>query len=252
LATDFADFADWRGDGAAFVLAEGVAHVWRASLERPAAQREALWQFLSADERARAERFYFERKRQFFIVGRGLLRWLNGRYLQIPPADVQFSYGEHGKPALAGERGVQFNVSHGQGKLLIGFARGAALGVDIEQIRLLDDADNLARRFFSEAENEAYVSVPPAQKGEAFFNCWTRKEAFIKAVGEGLSYPLRQFDVTLRPGEPARLLRVKGSVEDAARWSLFSLTPFPGYRGALVVAERPWTVRCWDADAAEL
>jgi 4'-phosphopantetheinyl transferase len=206
---------------------------------------------LSADEREWAGRFYFERDRQFYIVGRGLLRWLNGRYLHKPPADIQFTYGEHGKPALAGEQALQFNVSHGQGKLLIGFARGAALGVDIEQIRLLDNADKLARRFFSEAENEAYVSVPPSQKGEAFYNCWTRKEAFIKAVGEGLSYPLRRFDVTLRPGKPARLLRVKGSVEDAARWSLFSLTPFPGCRGALVVAGRPWTLSCWDGDLVD-
>lgn len=240
----------WRPPDA-FDLPVGAVHVWRASLACPTARRQRLEQFLAPDELARAERFYFARDRHEYVVGRGLLRWLNGRYRHTPPQDVQFTYSSYGKPSLAQNGDWQFNVSHSHGKLLIGFCRGAAIGVDIEQIRQLDDADDLAARNFSAAEAAAYAQVPPKQRAEAFFNCWTRKEAYIKAIGQGLSCPLGDFDVSLRPGEPARLLRIRGKEETAVSWTMRSLTPFPGYRGAVLAVGQGWQISCWDGDLLE-
>ncbi len=242
----------WSGLPLGFVLPPGEVHVWRASLDRLAAAREAFWQVLSADERARAERFRFDHHRHHYIVGRGVLRGINGRYLQISPAAVQFSYGEFDKPALVNEPALQFNVSHSHGKLLLAFAWQTPIGVDIEQVRLLDDMDAIARRFFSAAENEDYANAGAAPKPELFFNCWTRKEAFIKAVGDGLSFPLAEFDVSLLPGEPAALLTVRGSAQEAARWSMRSFDPFPGYRGALIVQSEMPACLFFDGDQIEL
>lgn len=228
--------AGWQGLPSTFDLPRGVVHLWRGSLERSQAERDVLWQFLSADERVRAERFHFDVHRHHFIVGRGLLRWLNGRYLQIPPQDIQFTCSDYDKPALVNEPALQFNVSHSHQGLLLAFMWETAVGVDIEYVnRKMDDMDNIARRFFSAIESAAYLSVAESEKADTFFNCWTRKEAFIKAVGEGLSFPLDEFTVSLLPGEPAQLLTVRGSEQEAARWSMQSFDPFPGYRGALVV-----------------
>jgi 4'-phosphopantetheinyl transferase len=226
-----------------FELPHGVVHVWRSSLERSQAERDVLWRFLSADERARAERFHFDIHRHHYIVGRGLLRWLNGRYLSIPPQEIQFAYSKYEKPALVNEPALQFNVSHSHEGLLIGFTWETALGVDIEHVRSMDDMDAIARRFFSPVESAAYLSVADDEKPDTFFNCWTRKESFIKAVGEGLSFPLDEFEVSLLPGEPARLLEVRGSKQEAARWSMQSLDPIPGYRAAFIVeSEMPESV----------
>jgi len=232
-----------------FDLPGGVVHVWRGSLARSQAERDVLWRFLSADERARAERFHFDVHRHHFIVGRGLLRWLNCRYLSIPPQDIQFTYGEHDKPALVNEPALQFNVSHSHEGLLIAFVRETAVGVDIEYVkRKMDDMDNIARRFFSPVESAAYLSVAENEKPDTFFNCWTRKEAFIKAVGDGLSFPLSEFEVSLLPGDPARLLKVRGSKHEAARWSMRSFDPFPGYRGALIVESQELDCAFFDGD----
>jgi 4'-phosphopantetheinyl transferase len=225
----------WLGLPGVFALPRGVVHVWRASLERPQADREVLWQYLSSEEQARANRFHFDVHRHHFIVGRGLLRWLNGRYLHMLPQNIQFTYSEYNKPALVNEPALQFNVSHSHEGLLIGFGWDVALGVEIEYVKRMDDMDAIARRFFSTAESEKYASVSESEKPDTFFNCWTRKEAFIKAIGEGLSFPLDEFQVSLLPGEPPKLLSVHGSEQAAAHWSMRTLDPYPGYRGALIV-----------------
>ena len=242
----------WQARPSDILLSRGQVHVWRTSLVRSQVERDVLWRFLSADEQARAERFHFEVHRHRFIIGRGLLRWLNGRYLQIPPQDIQFTYNKYDKPALVNEPALQFNVSHSHEGLLVGFVWDTAIGVDIEYIRTMDGIDDIARRYFSPVENAAYMSVAEHEKPDTFFNCWTRKEAFIKAVGEGLSFPLDEFVVSLLPGEPARLLNVRGSEREAARWSMLTLDPFPGYRGALIVeSEMPECV-FFDGDQIEL
>jgi 4'-phosphopantetheinyl transferase len=119
------------------------------------------------------------------------------------------------------------------------------LGVDIECIHAIPDAEQIAARYFSAHENAVLRSLPANQKQEAFFNCWTRKEAYIKAIGDGLAQPLAEFDVALAPGEPARLLRIKDNAQAAARWSIQALTPAPGYVAALVVKGHDWQLKCW-------
>ena len=229
-------------------LPKDKLHVWVASLNRPQTQLNQFWQHLAEDERARANRFYFDHDREHYIVARGLLRQLLGSYLQMPAAQIEFAYGEHGKPELAAKHansGVQFNISHAQGVALLAFSRHREVGVDIEQVRPLDDGEQIAERFFSANEVAVFTAVPPEQKPQAFFNCWTRKEAFIKVIGEGLSCPLDSFDVTLKPGEPAELLQVKGSREAASRWKLQNLEPATGYAGAIIAEGREWQLRCW-------
>lgn len=223
-------------------------HVWVASLNRPQTQLDQFWRHLAEDERARANRFYFDHDREHYIVARGLLRQLLGSYLQLPAHQIAFVYGEHGKPELAAEQaqsGARFNISHAQGVALLAFTWHREVGVDIEQVRPLDDGEQIAERFFSKQEVAVFTAVPPEQKSQAFFNCWTRKEAFIKVIGEGLSCPLDSFDVTLKPGEPAELLQVKGSQEAAARWKLENLEPATGYAGAVIAEGREWRLRTW-------
>lgn len=203
---------------------------------------------LSVAERERAERFYFERDKKRSVVNQGVLRIILGRYLDVEPADLQFCYGSHGKPTLAepfdGED-LRFNSSHSDELLLYAFTRGREIGIDVERVRPLPDYEQIAERFFSSEENAALRTFPSSQKLRAFFDCWTRKEAFLKATGEGLSRSLDQFCVSLDLEEPARLLYVVGEPEEAARWSLQALMPAPDYAAALFVEGQGWHLSCW-------
>jgi 4'-phosphopantetheinyl transferase len=223
-------------------------HVWRASLDQSVSQFYRLRETLSTDERMRAERFYFERDRKHFVAGRGILRTILGRYLNVEPDRLQFCYGKHGKPELSdafGKRNVFFNMSDSEGLGLYAFTRSHEIGVDIERIREISDMDQIAESFFSLGESTVFCSIPNGKKKEAFFNCWTRKEAFIKAIGGGLSQPLDKFDVSLVPGESARLLRIEGDSKRASRWSIQELEPASGFVAALAVKKRSWQLRCW-------
>jgi 4'-phosphopantetheinyl transferase len=196
---------------------------------------------LSADERSRAGRFAFERDRRRYIVARARLRQLLGERLGVAPGSLQFVYNPHGKPALArrpGQRDLRFNVSHSGELAAYAFAEGRDVGVDVEAVRELPDADDIAMRFFSRRERAAYMRLPARERPQGFFNCWTRKEAFIKALGEGLSHPLERFDVSLAPGEPARFLRVGETSGRDCGWWMESFSPVTGYVAA-VVTERP-------------
>lgn len=238
--------AQWLSAPAHPSLPAGETHVWRASLERGGAQRAALYDTLSGDERARADRFHFERDRNHFIVARGILRQLLARYLGCQPAELGFVYGPRGKPAVATpvmrggslvqDAALHFNLSHSHGLALFAFARGAELGVDVEHIRPDFDSAEIAERFFSAREQAELRALPSAQRAEAFFNGWTRKEAYIKAMGAGLSIALDSFDVTLAPGAPARLLAVRGAPAESPRMCLYALHPGPDFAAALVVA----------------
>jgi 4'-phosphopantetheinyl transferase len=235
------------------VLSPHDIHVWCTSLEQDSATVAALLCTLSADEQERAGRFYFARDRQHFIVGRGVLRNILGRYLGVAPPALQFSYGPKGKPHLAHEllvavpqmRDLHFNLSHSGGLALYGFTYGREIGVDIEQLRVLDDAEQIATRFFSAGEVRVFCALPATDKMQGFFNCWTRKEAYIKATGDGLSMPLDCFEVSLIPGVPARFLQIDGKPVAASRWLLQELEPAPGYVAALCVASQDWTLQCW-------
>lgn len=237
----------WAAAPAHPSLDAGTVHVWRAPLDPPSGAVERCAALLSPDERARAERFRFERHRRQFTVARGVLRSLLGRCLGADPRGVELRYASHGKPELAGPAaasGIRFNVSHSGEMALYAVSLGREVGVDVEHLHPMDDAEQIAERFFSAAENAAFRALPAEAREEAFFLCWTRKEAYIKAIGEGLSLPLHEFDVSLAPGEPARLL---GAVDraQAARWTLCGLDPGPGYAGALVVEGDGWELACW-------
>lgn len=226
-----------------WVLPEGEVHLWHAALDQPAWAIQRLVPTLSAVECERAGRFHFEVHRRHFIVAHGMLRMVLGRYLGLDPALLHFEYETYGKPKLAqhDQNGViNFNLSHSHKLALLAITRRHPLGVDLEYMRSVVEAEQIAARNFSAAENRLFQALPEEQKPEAFFNCWTRKEAYIKAIGEGLTHPLDQFEVSLTPGEPSRLINVSGHPGEAARWSLQAFSPAPGYVAALAVKGHDW------------
>lgn len=238
----------WDSAPPSAVLSRKEIHVWSASLDQPASYVHELGHTLATDERERANRFFFEQDREHFIVARSLLRTILGRYLDVEPSNLRFAYGPHGKPALAepfGQGKLRFNLAHSQGLALFAVSRELELGIDLEYIRPIPEIDEIAERFFSAQERAMLRAVPVNKKQEGFFNCWTRKEAYLKAIGNGLTRPLDQFAVSLAPEEPARLLRVEGDTQEGGCWSLRTLAPVPGYIGALAVQGRDWSLACW-------
>lgn len=215
-------------------LPDGVIDVWQASLDRTEPELSALRQVLSDDERDRAARFRFERDRTRYITGRGLLRLLLGAYTGQPARRIAFAYGTFDKPRLA-QPGPEFNLSHSGSVALFAFSRALELGIDVELEA--DDFDRLAiaDRFFSPSEVAVLRALPEAAQPRAFLRCWTRKEAFIKARGDGLQLPLDSFDVTLDDASPA-LVRTAWSPTEAGHWSLHDLSaPGEGHIAALAV-----------------
>lgn len=200
---------------------------------------EELAGLLSESERNRASHFVFDRDRRRFIVSRGRLRQLLGARLGVAPQSVELTYGAYGKPALANSPhlDLRFNVSHCEDLAVYAFSHGIDVGIDVEAIRFLPDADHIAARVFSRRENEAYRALAPRDKPLGFFNCWTRKEAFIKALGHGLGFPLDSFDVSLSPRQPPMILRVGATPGEECDWRMESFSPSPRYVAA-VVTER--------------
>jgi len=224
-------------------LSAGEVHVWCVSLECPPERLAALSALLSTDEKARAERFYFERDRDRYVAGRGFLRTLLGGYLGEQPARLEFSYGEHGKPALAraGQgKSLEFNLSHSGSLAVFAFSWARRLGIDLEHVRPMPDEDSFADRFFSPDESALVRSLSGERKLAAFFTIWTCKEAVLKADGDGLVKPLNQTEVRLADGAPVRLVAVDGDAAQAARWRLQTFTPAPGFLAALVAEAGDW------------
>ncbi|MGA8027350.1 MAG: 4'-phosphopantetheinyl transferase superfamily protein [Bryobacteraceae bacterium] len=191
----------------------------RAS-ETLAAEFQSL---LASDERDRASRFRFEHLRQLFVIRRGALRCLLGRYLDLDPANIWFNYGSKGKPALASATGVEFNTTHSGDVAAFAFTLGCPIGLDLEQVRPLKETQDIADRFFCSEEAEEMMSLPPSERERAFFCCWTRKEAYVKAIGDGLSAPLDTFRVTVRPDEPAHFIHLANDTNAARVWTLQDL-----------------------------
>jgi len=208
---------------------------------------------LSPDEREQAHRFYFEKDRQRCVLARGLLRLLLGHCLGRSADQLHFEYNKFGKPSLVGtpHPSLQFNLSHSGDLVLVALSRGRALGVDIERMRMNVAVTEIAARFFSAGECEALHTVVPAARHEAFFACWTRKEAYLKARGDGLSLPLAQFDVSFLPGDEPRLLATRHDPAEVHRWTLSALEGGEGYKAALVVEDGDdCTLKCWEWPAA--
>ncbi len=222
----------------ALPLASDEVHLWAITTEDPPIPLSALRRVLSVEERQRADRFRLADDSVRAVLGRGILRVILATYLDAAPDQVEFRYTDRGKPILAGveRRGFHFNVSHSGCWVLIAITSDHLVGVDVEQVRAVAEMESIMGRFFAPREAQRIRSLSPAERSEAFFTCWTRKEAYIKAVGAGLSLPLDRFEVTVRPGEPAALLSLDGSAEEATRWTLWSGAPATGYAAAAAIA----------------
>lgn len=229
-------------------LSPREVRVWRVALGRPAGQVGELETLLSDDERRRADGFRFEKDRGHYVVARGTLRLILGGCLSRPPARLRFSYNAFGKPFLADESaagGLRFSLSHSRGMALYALTRGREIGVDVEHMQPDVRVAEIAARFFSPREVEALDSLPTGARRRAFYTCWTRKEAYIKARGQGLSLPLDNFTVTIKQGERAALLDVVNEPSESARWRLHDLTPGADYAAAVAVEGRDWQLTTW-------
>jgi 4'-phosphopantetheinyl transferase len=225
-------------------LGSREVQVWGVWLSGSDASLAYYRSMLSPEELQRAERFRFEHLRHSYTRSRGSLRLLLAHYLGRPPNEIQLICRPKGKPILRDSSQIDFNASHSGQMALYAFTVGCELGIDVEQIRRLDDAESIAARFFSTAEASELLSLTPEQRGPAFFRCWTRKEAYVKAVGDGLAIPLNRFQVTLLPGIPARFVQLASDMGTAADWTLDHLELAPGYLGALAYRDnrRPTTI----------
>jgi 4'-phosphopantetheinyl transferase len=216
---------------------------------------QGLLPILDANEVKRAEHFHFQEDRTHFIVARSLLRIILSRYLFIKPSQIHFRYSPYGKPSLDAayhRANLCFNLSHSCGLALYAITCGREVGIDLEYIREDFPCEEVAERFFSPYEKAMIRRLPAGMKYQAFFNCWTRKEAYMKARGEGLSFPLDQFDVSLLPYEPAALLKTYGDPQQASRWSMKELSPDPYYAAALVAEGHGWHLEQWQLPATNL
>jgi 4'-phosphopantetheinyl transferase len=233
----------------AFALEQKVLHVWRGSLDQPPAVRRRLESLLSHDEHERALRFRFDTDRARYVVGRGVLRLLLGRYSGLDAACIGLEYGRHQKPALAeGERPF-FNLAHAGTIVLYVFSSCFPVGVDVELMQPELPGEGIAEHFFSPLEVATLRSLPEQQRAGAFLACWTRKEAFVKARGDGLTLALDSFDVTLAPDEPAAVLRTGWSADEHLRWKLLDLSdPASAQVAALAAPEPEWQCVARDID----
>ncbi len=230
-------------------LAPDQVHVWRVPLNQNPGRIPELKRVISPDEQARADRFRFDKDRKQFIESRATLRLLLSQYSNVSPTGLTFSKAAHGKPALANRQftgGLCFNLSRRDGLALVAVTRNREIGVDVELIRADLPLFEIARVSFSENELAALRSLPENQQAAGFYNCWTRKEAYVKARGEGFSFPLKQFDVSLIPGAAAKLLDVRGSDTEVDRWTMQELSAGDGYVAALAFEGRDATVICED------
>jgi len=240
--------SEWLIPPEALALRHDEVHVWRVMPSLSSAHLEELQKSLSPDEQERARRFHSKKGHDEFVLARVSLRDILCRYLGKGRDDLRFCTGRHGKPALAldpGEPALRFNLSHSNGLVLHAVACGREVGIDVERVDTGLVVEPLARRFFSSRENAMLHALPADRQREAFFACWTRKEAFIKAIGEGISHPLDQFDVSVSPYEPAVLIETRPDPQEAECWLLKELIAGLGYMAAVAVQGRNWRLKCW-------
>jgi 4'-phosphopantetheinyl transferase len=233
---DAAEAKDWSAE-----LSSAEIHVWRLDIGKAPTDPADVEGLLSQDELARAQRFRLALDRKNFILSRGVLRRLLGNYLAVEPRELRFVYSEFGRPLLEGSNSgneLHFNVSHSGDMILWAFSHKRRIGVDVERVRRDFSTLEISERFFSPAERAVLRQLPTKTRYESFFRCWTRKEAFIKALGEGLSHPLDQFDVTLAPGDPAKLLATRPIANDAKCWQMWDIAVPSGYAAALIAQLR--------------
>ena len=235
-----------------YQLPQDEVHVWRIGLDWSPERVQAMNAVLSLDERQKADRFRFDQDRTRHVVGREVLRSILARCMKTEAERLRFEYNAFGKPRLAPRlrdglvEPFQFNVSHSGDLVLIALTMGRAVGIDVEKMRTKLDVERIAASYFSPLERLTLHSLPAHLRRDAFFDCWTRKEAYIKAVGDGLSLPLDEFDVCFLPGQEPRLLATRPHPAEARRWVFRALDLGPGYKAAVAVEGGGWHLRTWD------
>jgi len=243
-----ATHAAWRVPPPELALPDDTVHVCRAPLTLTEAQGSVFRPLLSDDEQERFDQALNEKVKRRFLAARGMLRILLGRYLDTAPERLRFDYNEHGKPSLNDPKmPLSFNVSH-SGKIgLFAITWNRDIGVDVEHQKpgSPNDRMDIARRFFSVAEYDSLATVPDLLRREAFYQCWTRKEAFVKAKGVGMSLPLSSFDVSVGPDAPPALLATRWNPSEVNRWTIHALDPGSDYAGSLAVQGTDLQVACW-------
>jgi 4'-phosphopantetheinyl transferase len=223
-------------------------HVWLLSCRQPRSMLDEFWQLLDKAERLRANRFHFDRDRDRFIASRAQVRRVLAEYLCCAPAEIAYDLAERGKPRLAEQHAssIRFNQSISGDWAVLALAPGRELGVDIERIDSLRADREMVNGFFAPGEVCALEALQEDQWLPGFFNCWARKEAFIKATGEGLSRPLDSFEVSIAPQQPPSLLSVQGYEDASDHWRMAELAEVPGYASALVVTGEIGRLQCFE------
>lgn len=238
----------WLPPPTEIALEVNQVHLWRAKLSRDLAVQQAAWSVLSDDEQERARRYRNDEDRELFIAGRGILRALLGNYLKIPAAEVQLSYSPYGKPFLtanSAEDPLEFNLSQSAGQALFGYTRSARVGVDLERIQPDLRISELAEKYFSFAERKYLTRLSPEAQVRAFFQCWTGKEALLKAQGTGLLISPEHVDVSFSLDQPAQSLAIPGGMELPNNWRLQNVDFDEDYAAALVVEGQAFSTCCW-------
>ena len=236
----------WLNSPDNLILSEDEAHIWRADLDLDECFQGSFLKLLSPDEKKRARKFRFAKDSRNFIAARGILRLLIGKYLETNPAEITFQYSEFGKPGIANNDSLRFNISHSQNIALFAFTKFFNIGIDVEFVNPNIEVKEIAARFFSTNEVKNLLALPEAQQTLGFFHCWTRKEAFIKAVGEGLSFPLDQFEVSLEPDKPAKLLATDWEPNAVSEWSIYSMSPGANFVGCVAIGGLIKEIKFWN------
>jgi 4'-phosphopantetheinyl transferase len=231
----------WTTTADNLVLQSNEIQIWSTTLDVRSEEVDNYFGFLGDDERERAQKFRFWHHKRRYVIGRGILRILLGRYLNTEPGKIDFQYNEFGKPFLP-TGNLQFNLAHTRDSAIYAFCLNAAVGVDLEYIRPIEDMSGIASRFFSHAENEVIKSAPADKQINLFFTYWTLKEAYIKAVGQGLSLPLDSFEILFTEKQGPRIFRIGDNYEEPGNWSLFFLETVNDCAAAVAVQGRNWQI----------
>lgn len=222
-------------------------HVWIVSLKRSCVEMDRLYALLSTEEQERSIRYLHRPTRDQFVITRSSLRLILSGYMGVEPSRIHFAHGRTGKPLLAGG-GLHFNVSHSHELAVVAVTRRNELGIDLERVRSVPSHLEMAERYFSPGEAASLARLPPGARELAFYHTWTRKEAFLKALGLGLTHGLERFEVSVPPDDPARILHIDGDPDAAKHWSILELYPEEGYVGALAIEETNLRVKLLNFD----
>jgi 4'-phosphopantetheinyl transferase len=252
LGSGEATSSQFMQTGSPFQISIHDVHVWIISIKTSDRVVSHFERILSEDEVDRASRFRFPHLRDAFVISHGCLRHLLGQYLDLHPATICFSYGHKGKPSLSPESALQFNLTHSNGMAAVALTSGCQIGVDLEHIRPMNDMQQLAGQYFCPEEIDEIMSLPSKDRERAFFLCWTRKEAYIKAIGDGLSCPLDSFRVTVLPDIDARLIHIGGSRVAAEMWTLHDLGLAADYAATVAYRDRQRSLSIFPIAASEL